>query len=122
MLDENGNTAPIGAELTYAASSTVANKPDIYEAKIIGKDAIRIKSSKELQTTGQVIAAADGTTTTKPATSIVVIDFDYTGVNFNNFDSTKSYTLKYVTLSDISGQYTRTTADSSNKIKVVMGK
>lgn len=128
MLDEVGNPSASQAEYTFSGSSDSNTKPLIYEAKIIGKDTVLVKTNKGLSPSSPSNNSANNywleskdnnnTTTTKSAISVGFIDVNTVVLKFDPLDYSKSYTLKFNSLTDFSLQYVRTASDGFTSIGV----
>jgi hypothetical protein len=130
MTDELGNASLADAIFNFTGSSNVSIKPLIIEAMVIGKDTVKIKSSKELSLTGANIALSNyslelkegkNTTTLKTPTSIIAYDESTLIVHFDNLDFTKNYSFKFNTLTDYAGLNVRSSADGSTSILLKNG-
>jgi hypothetical protein len=131
MPDELNNTSVANAEYTFVGSADSNVKPFITEAKIIGKDIIRIKTNKAIQATGSNILAsnysleykdATNTLVTRTVTGVTSIDGNTIILRSDALDISKSYTLRFTSLTDYSGSNIRTAVDGLNSISVIVGK
>lgn len=130
LMDELGDYSKLNSEKTFSGTGNENLKPLIYEAIIIGSDTIRFRTNKEIATSGLNTSTGNYTleykvgdnTTTKVINSISMID-PLTGIlKVDGLDSSKSYKLKFNSLTDYSNQYTRTSSDSNSTVSVSVGK
>jgi hypothetical protein len=130
MTDELGNASLADATFNFNGSSNASIKPLITEAMIIGKDTVKIKSSKELSLSGANIALSNyslelkegkNTTTLKTPTSIIAYDESTLILHFDDLDYTKNYSFKFNTLTDYTGLNVRGSADGSTTILLKNG-
>jgi hypothetical protein len=130
MQDELGNTSFTDSIYTMTGSSNNSVKPLMAEAITIGKDTVKIKASKELLLSGTNLAfnnyslelkEGKNTFITKTPSSIIAYDETTMILHFDDLDATKSYTLKFNSLTDISGMYIRGSADGGTSILVKNG-
>jgi hypothetical protein len=130
MPDEQGNISSTDPITTFVGSSEAYVKPLISEARIIGKDTIKIKSSKELLLSGANVSLSNytlelkegkNTVTLKTPSSIIAYDETTLILHFDDLDVTKVYTFKFSTLTDYSGLNTRSSADGSTSILLKNG-
>ncbi|WP_227013983.1 S-layer homology domain-containing protein [Paenibacillus psychroresistens] len=124
--DELGNISTLDTiSVPFTGSSNMDIKPTLTEAIIIGKDTIKIKSSKELLDNGNNLTLnnyslelKDGKNTfiLKTPYSVTLYDATTLILQFDNLDLTKSYTFKFNSLTDITGLNVRSAADGKNSI------
>jgi hypothetical protein len=130
MLDELGRSSMANATLTFPGSGTTTIDPLIYDARIIGKDIVRFNTNVEilnsgtnLDVTNYMLEYKDGNNTvTKQASSVNIINGTTGIVSFDNLDMTKTYSLKFNTLTDYSNLFTRIVADGLTSHTVEVGK
>ncbi|MEX2459789.1 MAG: S-layer homology domain-containing protein [Paenibacillaceae bacterium] len=131
LMDEQGNasSADIVTE-AFNGSSEAYVKPIILEAIVIGKDTVRIKTSKELSLSGSNLALSNytlelregkNTVTLKTPTSVAAIDETTLIIHFDNLDVTKGYSFKFNTLTDYSGNNIRGSADGTTSVLLKNG-
>jgi hypothetical protein len=130
VTDELGNTSTADTTFTFTGSSNVIVKPLITEALVIGKDTIKIKSSKELSLSGANVSLSNyslelkegkNTVTLKTPSSIIAYDESTIILHFDGLDTAKNYTFKYDTLTDYSGLNVRGSADGSTSLLLKNG-
>ncbi|MCR4436278.1 MAG: S-layer homology domain-containing protein [Clostridiales bacterium] len=130
LEDLYGNKPSKSSEFTFTASTSETAKPEVGEAVIISSDAIRVTFSKEvaIETPNILVSnytveyTDNGTTITKVPLSVTPFDATTFILKFDVLNPEESYTLKYTSLKDYSGAFTRTASDGDNKIDVKAGK
>lgn len=131
VLDEQGNMSSVDTTSPKFNGSTEVNvKPTILEAMIIGKDTVKIKSSKELLLSGSNVLLSNyslelkegkNTFIFKTPSSITPFDETTLLLHFDDLDVTKGYTFKFNTLTDYTGVNVRGIADGSTSILLKKG-
>lgn len=128
---ELGGTSSANAEYTFSASNVLDPKPLLTGATIISKDTIRVTTQKELLPTGNNVIISNYSVETKDGSSTFIVKtpinitlFDAKTIilKFDSLDITKNYTLKFNTLTDITGSNVRTILDGANSIAVATEK
>jgi hypothetical protein len=130
MPDDQGNISSADPITMFVGSSDEYVKPLITEALIIGKDTVKIKSSKELLLSGSNVSLSNyslqlkegkNTVTLKTPSSIIAYDESTIILYFDGLDATKNYTFKYDSLTDYSGLNVRGSADGSTSLLLKNG-
>jgi hypothetical protein len=131
MPDDQGNISSADAIYDkFNGSNDAYVKPLVLEAMIIGKDTVKIKTSKEILLSGTNLDLSNytlelkegkNTTINKSASSIIAYDATTLIIHFDALDLTKGYTFKFNTLTDYSGLNVRGSADGSTSILLKNG-
>lgn len=130
LADNMGNSSTRDAEFTFRGSSEDTVKPVMTQAMIVGRDTIKVTFSREiaaeapnLLTTNYTLEYRENNTTLKKLpVSLNYINATTLILKFDNMDFNTAYVLRFESLKDFSGVYTRVAADGNNTISVIMGK
>lgn len=130
MIDESGILYSNSSELSFLANNNATLKPRITEARIIGKDIIRVTTDKELLDQNPNLSTANysleyqegNSTTVQVPTSVVYIDARTLSLKFASLELTKPYNLKFTSLTDFSGLNVRSSTDGLTSVNVTLGK
>lgn len=131
MADFMNDTITTTIESTFNGSSTDYIKPLLAEAVIVGKDAIRVRTSREISSSGLNTSATnykleykDGNNNTisKMPVNVSWIDATTLILRFDSLDFNQLYTLKFsISLTDYSGTMSRTPSDGLDSVGVILG-
>lgn len=129
MLDFLGEMSSTFTEMDFNGSSADNFKPIMVDARIIARDTIKVITNEEILSlapntlaSNYVLEYKEGSNTvTKSASSVSLVNATTLIIKFNTLDLTKSYTLKFTSLTDYLGFNQRTSADGLNTLGVVLG-
>jgi hypothetical protein len=130
IQDQMSNMLLTNKEMSFSGSSDTIVKPLFYQAKLIAKDTILLKSNKPILLNGLNIAntnysleyTENATTKTKISGGVSAIDVNTLVLKFEPLDYNIKYTLKFAQLTDFSGNFTRTAVDGLTSIGIELGK
>lgn len=126
LKDEAGNIFNSNATFSFNGTDEENIKPLFYEAKIVGKDIIKVMVSEDISTVGVNTIASnywleykDGSNTKKKeASSVSFYSPSTLLIRFDSLSYSTPYTLKFNSLTDYTGINIRTSADGMTSIGV----
>lgn len=129
VADETGMMFRTSATYNFSANSEENMKPILYDAKIIGDNAIKVSVTEDIKANGSNTIAAnysleykDGSNTkTKFATNVSLADPKTIIVFFDSLSNSTAYTLKFNSLTDFIGVNVRNSSDGLTSVSVSAG-
>ncbi len=129
LRDETEHISLSNIEYTFGGTSQQYIKPLIYEARIVAKDAILVKTSSELSNRAPNTSASnfmleynDGSTKkTIIPNNVAYIDATTLIIKSDSISLNVQYTLKFTALEDYGELNTRTESDGSTSVGVTLG-
>lgn len=131
VMDEQGKASSADSlSEAFSGSSEAYVKPLVLEALMIGKNTVKIKTSKEIALSGANVDKGNyslefregkNTVILKTPSSIVAYDENTLIFTFDDLDIAKGYMFKFNTLTDYSGNNIRGIADGSTSILLKKG-
>jgi hypothetical protein len=130
MKDYLGAPAMTVLESAFAGTSVAASKPAISNATVISSDTIKVTFNKPIAVSKTNITPDNywlqydegGILLTRYAYTVTYINDTILVLKFDKLNMEKSYTLYFNKIEDISGLYTRTSADGGNSCAVAINK
>ncbi len=130
LKDSAGGLQPPVIRVEFNGSSYSAVKPQIVDAVTISKDAVKLMFSPEiafdlnnLNTSNYTLEYTENGETFKlEPISITYVDARTLVLRFDSIDYSKSYQIRFMTIDDYSGAYSRTAAEGGNTAAVRQGR